>query len=135
MSIPRSCPKGVEKAIRYTHNIFHKLTRYHLDGRLKIDNNLGENAIRPIALGRKNWFSMEMMMPPKMQQSCIPCQLLRISLTRIQQRNNTQLTRKEHLDGNNRPCTSMKIHTRGSHRTKQKCVISSLLVSRLPHPD
>jgi len=26
-----------------------------LDGRLKIDNNLGENAIRPIALGRKNW--------------------------------------------------------------------------------
>ena len=25
------------------------------DGRLKIDNNLGENAIRPIALGRKNW--------------------------------------------------------------------------------
>ena len=49
-------PKGrIGKAIRYTYNIFHKLTRYHLDGRLKIDNNLGENAIRPIALGRKNW--------------------------------------------------------------------------------
>ena len=54
--IPKVLPKGrIGKAIRYTYNIYHKLTRYHLDGRLKIDNNLGENAIRPIALGRKNW--------------------------------------------------------------------------------
>lgn len=53
---PKVLPKGrIGKAIRYTYNIYHKLTRYHLDGRLKIDNNLGENAIRPIALGRKNW--------------------------------------------------------------------------------
>jgi len=53
---PQVLPKGrIGKAIKYTYNIFHKLTRYHLDGRLKIDNNLGENAIRPIALGRKNW--------------------------------------------------------------------------------
>ena len=53
---PKVLPKGrIGKAIRYTYNIFPKLTRYHLDGRYKIDNNLGENAIRPIALGRKNW--------------------------------------------------------------------------------
>ncbi|NLA49448.1 MAG: IS66 family transposase [Bacteroidales bacterium] len=53
---PKVLPKGrIGKAIRYTYGIYHKLTRYHLDGRLKIDNNLGENAIRPIALGRKNW--------------------------------------------------------------------------------
>ena len=53
---PKVLPKGrIGKAIHYTYKIFHKLTRYHLDGRLKIDNNLGENAIRPIALGRKNW--------------------------------------------------------------------------------
>jgi transposase len=53
---PKVLPKGrIGKAIRYTYNIFHKLTRYHLDGRVKIDNNLAENAIRPIALGRKNW--------------------------------------------------------------------------------
>ncbi|MBK5247334.1 MAG: IS66 family transposase, partial [Peptostreptococcaceae bacterium] len=46
-------PKGrIGKAISYTYRIYNKLTRYHLDGRLKIDNNLGENAIRPIALGR-----------------------------------------------------------------------------------
>lgn len=45
----------IGKALLYTHNIYHKLTRYHLDGKLKMDNNLAENAIRPIALGRKNW--------------------------------------------------------------------------------
>ncbi len=53
---PMVLPKGrIGKAIGYTYNIYHKLTRYHLDGRYKIDNNLAENAIRPIALGRKNW--------------------------------------------------------------------------------
>jgi transposase len=53
---PKVLPKGrIGKALRYTYNTYHKLTRYHLDGKLKIDNNLGENAIRPIALGRKNW--------------------------------------------------------------------------------
>ena len=53
---PKVLPKGrIGKAIRYTYGIYHKLTRYHLDGRLKMDNNLAENAIRPIALGRKNW--------------------------------------------------------------------------------
>ena len=53
---PKVLPKGrIGKALRYTYNIYHKLTRYHLDGKLKMDNNLGENAIRPIALGRKSW--------------------------------------------------------------------------------
>jgi transposase len=53
---PKVLPKGrIGKAIYYTYNIYHKLTRYHLDGRLKMDNNLGENAIRPIAVGRKAW--------------------------------------------------------------------------------
>ena len=31
------------------------LTRYAEDGRLKIDNNGAEQALRPIVLGRKNW--------------------------------------------------------------------------------
>ncbi|MDX2303433.1 MAG: transposase, partial [Microscillaceae bacterium] len=31
------------------------LNHYLLDGHLEIDNNLTENAIRPIALGRKNY--------------------------------------------------------------------------------
>lgn len=32
-----------------------ELGRYILDGELKIDNNLIENQIRPVALGRKNF--------------------------------------------------------------------------------
>ena len=49
-------PKSpIGKAIRYTYNIYHKLTRYHLDGRYRMDNNLAENSIRPIACGRKNY--------------------------------------------------------------------------------
>ena len=53
---PNVLPKGrIGKAIRYTYNIYNKLTRYHLDGRWKMDNNLAENEIRPIAVGRKNW--------------------------------------------------------------------------------
>jgi Transposase and inactivated derivatives len=53
---PKVFAKGrIGRALRYTYTIFHRLSRYHLDGRYRIDNNLGENAIRPIALGRKNY--------------------------------------------------------------------------------
>ena len=53
---PKVLPKGrMGKAISYTYNIFHRLSRYHLDGRYQIDNNSVENAIRPLALGRKNF--------------------------------------------------------------------------------
>jgi transposase len=31
------------------------LTRYLADGRLELSNNAAERAIRPLALGRKNW--------------------------------------------------------------------------------
>jgi len=34
---------------------WEKLCRYTEDGRIEIDTNLVENAIRPIALGRKNY--------------------------------------------------------------------------------
>lgn len=42
-------------AITYTLNLWDKLIRYLDDGRLPIDNNSAENAIRPFAVGRKNW--------------------------------------------------------------------------------
>ena len=45
----------MNQAIRYALNIRKRLTPYTKDGRLPIDNNLAENDIRPIALGRKNW--------------------------------------------------------------------------------
>ena len=38
-----------------THCAIGPLTRYTEDGRLKIDNNGAEQALRPIVLGRKNW--------------------------------------------------------------------------------
>lgn len=53
---PKVLPKGrMGKALSYTYSIFHRLSRYHLDGRYKPDNNLAENAIRPLAVGRKNY--------------------------------------------------------------------------------
>ena len=42
-------------AIRYALSRWEALTRYVADGRLQIDNNPVERAIRPLALGRKNW--------------------------------------------------------------------------------
>ncbi len=42
-------------AVNYVVNQREALSRYIEDGRLKIDNNAAENAIRPLALGRKNW--------------------------------------------------------------------------------
>ena len=43
------------KAMDYTIKRWTALTRFLDDGQLPIDNNLIENAIRPIALGRNNW--------------------------------------------------------------------------------
>jgi transposase len=54
--MPKVLPKGrMSQALTYTYSLFQRLSRYHLDGRYRIDNNLVENAIRPLALGRKNY--------------------------------------------------------------------------------
>jgi len=53
---PKALPKGrMERALKYTYSIFRRLSRYHLDGRYKLDNNLIENSIRGMAIGRKNY--------------------------------------------------------------------------------
>jgi len=39
----------------YTLSNWKKLIVYIEDGRLRPDNNLAENAIRPFVVGRKNW--------------------------------------------------------------------------------
>ena len=46
---------GTAKAIDYTLKRWQSLIRYAGSGHLPIDNNPVENAIRPIALGKKNW--------------------------------------------------------------------------------
>lgn len=49
-------PKSkIGRAIGYTLNQWHKLIPFFEDGRFHIDNNLIENKIRPLALGRKNY--------------------------------------------------------------------------------
>jgi transposase len=42
-------------AIRYALGQWPRIEAYLEDGRLRPDNNLAENAIRPFAVGRKNW--------------------------------------------------------------------------------
>jgi transposase len=49
-------PKSLTaKAIGYALKHWQALQRYTEDGRLEIDNNRSERAIRPLAIGRKNW--------------------------------------------------------------------------------
>ncbi|MBV8073508.1 MAG: IS66 family transposase [Acidobacteriaceae bacterium] len=46
---------NVANAIRYALDLWPSLLRYVNDGRLEIDNNAAERALRVIALGRKNY--------------------------------------------------------------------------------
>ena len=49
-------PSGkLGEAIAYLDKYWPRLVRYCEDGRLPIDNNPAENAIRPFVIGRKNW--------------------------------------------------------------------------------
>ena len=54
--VHHAAPKSLlGKAIRYTLEQWDKLCVYLGDGRIPIDNNGVENAIRPFVVGRKNW--------------------------------------------------------------------------------
>ncbi|MGN7614562.1 IS66 family transposase, partial [Magnetococcales bacterium HHB-1] len=53
---PRVLPSSATgKALNYLHEQWDYLIRYLDDGRLEIDNNAVERAIRPFTIGRKNW--------------------------------------------------------------------------------
>lgn len=55
-SLPEVPPQSaVGKALSYLHGQWPKLVRYVEDGRLSIDNNAAERAIRPFVIGRNNW--------------------------------------------------------------------------------
>lgn len=43
------------KAANYTLTLWQKLTRFLAYPELELSNNLAENSMRPVALGRKNW--------------------------------------------------------------------------------
>ena len=55
-TLPRISTKSeLAVAIRYALKHWPQLTRYRDNGHLEIDNNAAERAIRPLALGRKNY--------------------------------------------------------------------------------
>lgn len=54
--LPGLLPKSpLARAMGYATNHWQALTRFLEDGRLPLDNNAAERALRPIAVGRKNW--------------------------------------------------------------------------------
>jgi hypothetical protein len=53
LTVPPKTALGV--ALGYLLNHWPRLIRYLNDGRLEIDNNAVENAIRPFVIGRKGW--------------------------------------------------------------------------------
>lgn len=52
LALPKS---GFGQAVNYAVNQWPTLVRYVSDGRLSPDNGAAERAIRPLAIGRKNW--------------------------------------------------------------------------------
>jgi len=55
-NLQRVLPKSaIGEAIAYTLKLWPRLVRYADQGHFQIDNNLIENSIRPVALGRKNY--------------------------------------------------------------------------------
>ena len=50
-----SAKSDLAQAIGYTLTRWRSLTRYCNDGRIEIDNNSAERALRGVALGRKNY--------------------------------------------------------------------------------
>jgi len=50
-----SAKSALAEAFRYTLKRREALSRFVTDGRLEADNNIAENALRGIALGRKNY--------------------------------------------------------------------------------
>jgi len=55
-ALPRVAPQTLTgKALTYLDHQWPKLVRIFDDGRIPLDTNLVENAIRPFVVGRKNW--------------------------------------------------------------------------------
>jgi hypothetical protein len=57
--VPKVLPKSkIGEALTYATNQWQSLNRYLDDGRLTIDNAPAEQAIRPLAVGRRNWLQI-----------------------------------------------------------------------------
>src|SRR5262245_48156868 len=57
--VPRVLPKSkIGEAVGYAANQWPTLIRYVEGGRLTIDHAPAEHAIRPLAIGRRNWLQI-----------------------------------------------------------------------------
>lgn len=54
-TLARAIDGGTTKAFAYLLKQWDALNLYCRNGRAEIDNNIAENALRSVALGRKNW--------------------------------------------------------------------------------
>ena len=59
----------LKKAITYIKNCQEYLMTYLEDGRCSLSNNLSENAIRPVTVGRKNWLFSDIAEGAKVKRS------------------------------------------------------------------
>lgn len=79
---PRVTPKSVlGQAIGYALNHWRSLTVFLGNGRLEIDNNRAERAIKPIVIGRKNFLFMGI---PKVVGQLLLCSALWSHANRMQ---------------------------------------------------
>jgi len=54
-ALPKS---ALAKACNYTLTLWNRLSRFLEYPELELSNNLAENSMRPVALGRKNWIHL-----------------------------------------------------------------------------
>lgn len=92
------------KAIRYALNNEPDLKRFLEDGKIEVDNNAAERAMRPIAVGRKNWLfagsdkggeaaaAMYSLLETAELNNINPLQYMRWVLTQIQDHNSQRLS-------------------------------------------
>ena len=108
---PKVLPKSpIGKAMNYTRLQWPKIMKIFDDGRFELDNNLIENKIRPLALGRKNYLfagshdgAKRIAMMYSFMGTCIannvrPSDWLKNTLENI---NDTKMTKLESLLPNN----------------------------------
>jgi len=58
VQVDRLPASALGKAASYTLSLWHKLTRFLEHPELELSNNLAENSMRGVALGRKNWIHL-----------------------------------------------------------------------------
>ena len=104
----------IGKAITYAYTRWDNMMRYLEDGRLLLDNNLAENEIRPITLGRKNYLYLFCGNHEAAQNMAVVCSLLATC-------RNHDVNPRDYL---NDIISQMPYHTKASHEE---------LLQLLPH--